>query len=115
MTAAAIAVRSEHYRLHDAPSDVVLVACTKCDWKAAYSSEELIAADRAMPDVSTILPHRVAPGLARRDSAAHILLEPIQGRDEHTLTLRRIQEILSRPVPTSSRESSEKSSEAKDW
>ena len=37
----------------------MLVACTKCDWKAAYSRDELTAlhgADRAMPD----LPHDLA-------------------------------------------------------
>jgi hypothetical protein len=42
------------YRLGDEPSAIILVACTKCDWKAAYSRDELIAlhgADRAMPDL----------------------------------------------------------------
>ena len=42
------------YRLRDEPSAIILVACAKCDWKAAYTRDELIAlhgADRTMPDL----------------------------------------------------------------
>jgi hypothetical protein len=71
------------YRLRDEPSAIVLVACTKCDWKAAYSRDELIAlygADRAMPDV---LDHLAAPDCPRTGSnwdpcGAHFV-EPIEG------------------------------------
>jgi hypothetical protein len=42
------------YRLRDEPREIIPFGCTKCDWKAAYSRDELIAlhgADRAMPDL----------------------------------------------------------------
>jgi hypothetical protein len=71
------------YRLRDEPSAIILVACTKCDWKAAYSREELIAlhgADRAMPD---LLDDLAAPGCSKVDSnwdrcGAHFV-DPIEG------------------------------------
>jgi hypothetical protein len=50
------------YRLRDEQRATILVSCTKCDWKAAYSRDELIAlhgADRAMPDLLNDL---AAPG-----------------------------------------------------
>ena len=31
------------YRLRDEPRSIIMVACTKCDWKASYSRDELIA------------------------------------------------------------------------
>ena len=42
------------YRLRDKRSAIILIACTRCDWKAAYSRDELTAlhdADRAMPNL----------------------------------------------------------------
>ena len=71
------------YRLGDEPSAIILVACTKCDWKAAYSRDELIAlhgADCAMPD---LLDQLAAPGCTRIGSnwdrcGAHFV-EPIEG------------------------------------
>ena len=71
------------YRLRDEPRATILVACTKCDWKAAYSRDELIAlhgADRAMPDLLNDL---AAPGCSNIGSnwdrcGAHFV-EPIEG------------------------------------
>jgi hypothetical protein len=71
------------YRLRDEPRATILVACTKCDWKAAYSRDELIAmhgSDRAMPDLVDQL---AAPGCSRVASnwdrcGAHFV-EPIEG------------------------------------
>ena len=71
------------YRLRDEPSAIILVACTKCDWKAAYSRDELIAlhgADRAMPNLLNDL---AAPGCSKIGSnwdrcGAHFV-EPIEG------------------------------------
>jgi hypothetical protein len=59
------------------------MACTKCDWKAAYSRDELIAlrgADRSMPDLLNDL---AAPGCSNIGSnwdrcGAHFV-EPIEG------------------------------------
>jgi hypothetical protein len=56
------------YRLRNEPREIILVACTKCDWKAAYSRDELIAlhgVDCAMPD---LLNQLVAPGCTRLGS-----------------------------------------------
>jgi hypothetical protein len=53
------------YRLRDEPREIILVACTKCDWKVAYSRDELIAlhgADCAMPD---LLDDLAAPGCSK--------------------------------------------------
>jgi hypothetical protein len=62
------------YRLRDEPRAIILVACTKCDWKAAYSRDELFAlygADRVMPDLlndcrSGLLKDRLELGSLRR-------------------------------------------------
>jgi hypothetical protein len=58
------------YRLRDEPRAIILVACTKCDWKAAYSRDELIAlhgADRAIRSCrSGVLKHRLKLGSLRR-------------------------------------------------
>jgi hypothetical protein len=70
------------YRLRDEPREIILVACTKCDWKAAYSRSELIAlygADRAMPDLLNDL---AGPGCSKIGSnwdrcGAHFV-EPIE-------------------------------------
>ena len=75
------------YRLRDEPRAIILVACTKCDWKAAYSRDELIAlhgADRAMPN---LLNNLAAPGAQRSAqtgiAAARILSSPLRGHDDH--------------------------------
>src|SRR3954462_12681379 len=60
-----------------------MVACTKCDWKAAYNRDELFAlygADRVMPDLLNDL---AAPGCLKIGSnwdrcGAHFV-EPIDG------------------------------------
>jgi hypothetical protein len=71
------------YRLRDEPRTTILVACTKCDWKAAYSRDELIAlhsSERAMPDLLHAL---TAPSCSKMGSnwdrcGAHFV-EPIEG------------------------------------
>jgi hypothetical protein len=72
------------YRLRDEPRSTVLVACTKCDWKAAYSGDELIllhGATRVMPDLLNAL---AAPGCPRIgsnwDRCGAYFVEPIEGR-----------------------------------
>ena len=84
------------YRLRDEPRAIILVAFTKCDWKAAYSRDELIAlhgADRAMPDLLTrscrsgVLKDRLKLGSLRRAFCrAH------RGATMTTLTMRRIKD-----------------------
>jgi hypothetical protein len=38
-----MAVKATMYRLADEPRAIVLVACSKCDWQAAFERSELIA------------------------------------------------------------------------
>ena len=71
------------YRLRDEPRAIILVACTKCDWTAAYSRDELTTlhgADRAMPD---LLHDLAAPGCSKMgsnwDRCGVHFVEPIEG------------------------------------
>ena len=60
-----LAVKRAHYRLADEKREIILVACSKCDWRAAFERDELIAAhgaDYAMPD---LLNHLAAPDCSR--------------------------------------------------
>jgi|SRR5262245_10992448 len=53
-----LAVKQALYRLADERREIVLVACSKCDWRAAFSRDDLIAshgADYAMPNRRTEL------------------------------------------------------------
>ena len=73
------------YRLRDEPRAIILVACTKCDWKAAYSRDELIAPCQTC---STILPLRGAQTSAQTGiAAARILSSPSRGHDDHATGL----------------------------
>ena len=62
-----LAVKQAFYRLADEPRETVLVACSKCDWRAAFSRDDLIAshgAEYPMPNLLNQLAHRVAAGSA---------------------------------------------------
>jgi len=63
--------------------ETILVACSKCDWRAAFSRDELIAAhgaDYAMPN---LLDHLAAPSCSRLgsnwDRCGVNYVEPIEG------------------------------------
>ena len=83
------------YRLRDEPRATILVACTKCDWKAAYSRDELTAlhgADRAIPD---LLHDLAAPGCSKIGSnwdrcGAHFRAH--RGVSMTTLTMRLVKD-----------------------
>jgi hypothetical protein len=63
-----LAVKQAFYRLADEKREIILVACSKCDWRAAFARDELIAAhgaDYAMPN---LLNHLAAPGCSRLGS-----------------------------------------------
>ena len=63
-----LAVKAAFYRLADEKREIILVACSKCDWRAAFSRDHLIAshgADYAMPN---LLNHLAAPDCPRLDS-----------------------------------------------
>jgi hypothetical protein len=50
-----LAVKQAFYRLADEKREIILVACSKCDWRAAFSRDHLIAshgANYAMPNLT---------------------------------------------------------------
>src|SRR6476619_2211355 len=78
-----LAVKQAYYRLADEKREIILVACSKCDWRAAFARDELIAAygaDYAMPN---LLNHLAAPGCSRLgstwDRCGVHYVEPIEG------------------------------------
>jgi hypothetical protein len=71
------------YRLRDDSHASILIACTKCDWKAAFDRDELIAAhgaDRPMPELLSLV---AAPSCMRVrsqwDRCGAYYVEPIDG------------------------------------
>jgi len=42
-----LAVKQAFYRLADEKYETILVACSKCDWRAAFSRDDLIASHGA--------------------------------------------------------------------
>jgi hypothetical protein len=78
-----LTVKRAYYRLADEKREIILVACSKCDWRAAFARDELIAAhgaDYAMPN---LLNHLAAPGCSRLgsqwDRCGVHYVEPIEG------------------------------------
>src|SRR5262249_988105 len=63
-----LAVKRAFYRLADEKRETILVACTKCDWRAAYSRAELIAAHGADYALPNLLNHLAAPTCSRLGS-----------------------------------------------
>ena len=64
-----LAVKQAFYRLADERRETILVACSKCDWRAAFSRDELIAshgADYAMPNLLNHLAAAPPAGPGRR-------------------------------------------------
>src|SRR6476661_1188983 len=47
-----LAVKRAFYRLADEKHEIILVACSKCDWRAAFARDELIAAHGAEPQAA---------------------------------------------------------------
>jgi len=61
------AVKQAFYRLADEKRETILVACSKCDWRAAFFARrpDRLAWCYAMP---TLLNHLAAPGCSRLGS-----------------------------------------------
>jgi hypothetical protein len=87
-----LAVKRAFYRLADEVRDTILVACSKCDWKAAFRRDELIAAHGAACPMPSLLEHLAAPGCAKVgsqwDRCGMHYVEPIGGPASYT-SLRR--------------------------
>jgi hypothetical protein len=49
------------YRLADELRDTILVACSKCEWKAAFRRDELIAAHGTACPMPSLLERLAAP------------------------------------------------------
>jgi hypothetical protein len=78
-----LAVKRAFYRLADEKGEIILVACSKCGWRAAFERDELIAAHG-----SNLLNHLAAPDCSRIgsqwDRCGVHYVEPIEtdGRGE---------------------------------
>jgi hypothetical protein len=63
-----LAVERTFYRLANEPHETILVACSKCEWKAAFRRDELLAAHGAAAPMPSLLEHLAAPGCPRLGS-----------------------------------------------
>src|SRR5436853_6540034 len=60
-----LAVKQAFYRLADETRETILVACSKCDWRAAFLRDDLIASHGADYPMPNLLNHLAAPGCRR--------------------------------------------------
>ena len=60
-----LATKQTIYRLADEPRGTILVACSKCERKAAFRRDELIAAHGPDCPMPSLLERLAAPGCAR--------------------------------------------------
>jgi len=78
-----LAVKQPFYRLADEKREIILVACSKCEWRAAFSREDLIASHGADYSMPNLLNHLAAPGCNRLgsnwDRCGVHYVEPIEG------------------------------------
>jgi hypothetical protein len=78
-----LAVKRAFYRLADEKRETILVACSKCDWRAAFARNELIAAhgaDHAMPNLLDRLAAPDCPRLGSTwDRCGVHYVEPVEG------------------------------------
>jgi hypothetical protein len=103
------------YRLRDEPRSTILVACTKCDWKAAYNRDALIllhGATRVMPDLLNDL---AAPDRLELGSLRRVFCRADRGAAMTTLTLRMVKDnfVVTGPDIEPMRFVTRR--EAKDW
>ena len=63
-----LAVKQAFYRLADEKRDTILVACSKCDWRAAFSRDDLIATHGANHPMPNLLDRLAAPNCPRLGS-----------------------------------------------
>jgi hypothetical protein len=77
--------RKSHYRLADEPSPVIEVACSKCEWKAAFSRAELLAMYGAECPLPTLLNHLAMPDCSKINThwnrCGVYYVNPIDGRE----------------------------------
>jgi hypothetical protein len=80
----AVAVERTFYRLADEPREVILVACSKCEWRAAFLRNELIASHGVACPMPSLLEHLAAPRCAKVgsqwDRCGVHYVEPVERR-----------------------------------
>jgi len=81
-----VAVRQDTYRLSDEPRGVILVACSKCEWRAAFERDELITIHGATCAMPSLLNKLAKPGCLRIgnqwDHCGAYFVEPIDAKKE---------------------------------
>jgi hypothetical protein len=60
-----MALKQDAYRLSDEQRAIILVACSKCDWRAGYRREELIASHGVDYPMPSLLNKLAKPGCVR--------------------------------------------------
>jgi len=63
-----LAVKQAFYSLADEQRETILVACSKCDWRAAFSRDDLIASHGAGCAMPNLLDPLAAPSCSRLGS-----------------------------------------------
>ena len=63
-----LAVKQAFYRLADEKREIILVACSKCEWRAAFSRDDLIATHGADHPMPNLLDRLAAPDCSRLGS-----------------------------------------------
>jgi hypothetical protein len=78
-----LAVKQAFYRFADEKRETILVACSKCDWRAAFLRDELIASHGADYPMPNLLDQLAAPSCSRLgshwDRCGVHYVEPIEG------------------------------------
>jgi hypothetical protein len=78
-----LAVKQAFYRLADEKRETILVACSKCEWRVAFSRDDLIATHGADHPMPNLLDHLASPGCSRLgshwDRCGVHYVEPIEG------------------------------------
>jgi hypothetical protein len=79
-----VAVRQDTYRLSDEPRGVILVGCSKCEWRAAFERDELITIHGATCAMPNLLNKLAKPGCLRLgnqwDHCGAYFVEPIDAK-----------------------------------
>ena len=78
-------MKQAFYRLADEQRETILVACSKCEWKAAFPRDELIAEYGADYPLPSLLKHLAAPSClkvgSQWDRCGVHYVEPVE--DQH--------------------------------
>jgi hypothetical protein len=78
-------VERAFYTLADEPHPLILVACSKCPWQAAFSRADLVANYGAQYPLPDLLDHLAAPDCLKIknewDRCGVYYVNPIEGRE----------------------------------